>query len=289
MTYAPPPAFPAPTPRSNGLAIAALVVGIAAFVFGLVPFLGILIAITGIVLAAIALGRPGSKVMPGVGLVLSGIATLANIAVIVAIFVFVPTLSESPNSDSDDFPISEEESDDESETPELTLATTTTPCFSFDAPAEFITNQSTADDELCLATREGWGEMDDDGTITYTGVGAVWDQVLVEPIRVESTNTWVPDGELDTMVDYLEANYFPQLGEIITLRETMTLDGVEANLTRIDSPAESTVTKATLVVKSEQPYETANGPVQFFLITFVIDDERGDLIIDALVDSWQWN
>lgn len=269
---------PAPPQRATGLALAALSVGIGAFVLGLVPFLGIVIALVGIMLGIIALVRPGAKLLPGIGIALSSIAALANIVAIIAVVALLPGLLDN-GEPSPGVPIDADK---------LDLATTDTPCFSFDAPTEFIPNQSSAQDDLCFATREGWGEMNDDGTITYTGVGAIWDQVLVEPVRVESTDAWVPDGELDSMVDYLEENYFPQLGDVISLREPVTLDGREANLTRLESTAESTVTKATLVVKSPEPYNTANGDVQFFLVTFVIDDERGEKIIDALVDSWRW-
>lgn len=290
MTYVQPPtAPPVATNTASGLAIAALAVGIAAFVLGLVPFLGLLLGLVGVVLGIIALGKPGRKVLPGIGLALSGVAALSNIAAIVVLFIVINLAPSSIDNFEEGFEEGFESGLDDSLSSQLDLSSSTTPCFSFETPREFIPNQSSAADEACYATREGWGEMGADGTITYTGVGAIWDQVLVEPIRVDSTDTWVPDGELDSMVDYLESNYFPQLGEVITLRESVTLDGEEANLTRLNSDAESTVTKATLVVKSPEPYSTANGDVQFFLITFVIDDERGDEIIDALVDSWRWH
>ena len=302
MTYAPPPtdqyAPPPAGPKASGLAVGALIVGIGAFVFGLVPFFGILIAITGIILGALALRKPGPKTLAVIGLILSIVAAIANIIAIVITVALLPAYFNDRDTGSNDYDYSvsdddeeeaEEDVEEEETADELFLSSSTTPCFSFDAPQEFIANQSPDKDALCFGTRQGWGELDDDGTIIYTGVGDIWDQVLVEPIRVVTSDTYAPDGELDTFVDYLDANYFPDLGEVISLHEEVTLDGVEANLTRIDSPAETTVTKATIAVKAEQPYETANGPVQFFLITFVIDDERGDEIIDALVDSWEWN
>jgi len=274
------PLPPPPAARASSIAIAALVVGIAAFVLGLVPVLGILIALAGIILGILAMTKPGAKVLPVIGMVLSGIAVLANIGAI----IFVLTLAPSALPSDYQSPTAS----DDSESVELSLSESSTPCFSFDAPEEFIPNQSSDDDALCFATREGWGERSDDGTITYTGVGAVWDQVLVEPVRVTTSDTMAPDGEVDTMVDYLETNYFPDLGEIISLREPVTLDGQVGNITYLDSSAETTVTKATIVVKSPEPYDTANGPVQFFLVTFVIDDDRGDEIIDAAVSSWSW-
>lgn len=278
------PLPPPPAARNSSIAIAALVVGIAAFVLGLVPVLGILIALTGIILGIIAMTKPGAKVLPVIGIVLSGIAVLANIAAI----IFVLSLAPSALPSDYQSPTQSDEADAETEPSELSLSESSTPCFSFDAPEEFIPNQSSDEDALCFATREGWGERGDDGTINYTGVGAVWDQVLVEPVRVTTSDTMAPDGEVDTMVDYLETNYFPDLGEIISLREPVTLDGQVGNMTYLDSSAETTVTKATIVVKSPEPYDTANGPVQFFLVTFVIDDDRGDEIIDAAVSSWSW-
>lgn len=274
------PLPPPPAARASSIAIAALVVGIAAFVLGLVPVLGILIALAGIILGILAMTKPGAKVLPVIGMVLSGIAVLANIGAIIFVLTLAPSALpsdyQSPTASDDSEPV------------ELSLSESSTPCFSFDAPEEFISNQSSDDDALCFATREGWGELGEDGTITYTGVGAVWDQVLVEPVRVTTSDTMAPDGDVDTMVDYLETNYFPDLGEIISLREPVTLDGQVGNITYLDSSAETTVTKATIVVKSPEPYDTANGPVQFFLVTFVIDDDRGDEIIDAAVSSWSW-
>lgn len=274
------PLPPPPAARASSIAIAALVVGIAAFVLGLVPVLGILIALAGIILGILAMTKPGAKVLPVIGMVLSGIAVLANIGAIIFVLTLAPSALpsdyQSPTASDDSEPV------------ELSLSESSTPCFSFDAPEEFIPNQSSDDDALCFATREGWGELGEDGTISYTGVGAVWDQVLVEPVRVTTSDTMAPDGDVDTMVDYLETNYFPDLGEIISLREPVTLDGQVGNITYLDSSAETTVTKATIVVKSPEPYDTANGPVQFFLVTFVIDDDRGDEIIDTAVSSWSW-
>lgn len=291
MTFTQPAPTVPPTSSTSGIAVAALVVGIAAFVFGLVPVFGLLVALAGLVVGIIALSKGGPKLMPGIGIALSAVAALANVVMMVVVFILIPasvgTVIDDALENAEEYAY-EEEDDSAVESDELSLTPSETPCFTFEAPTEFISNQSADDDALCLATRQGWGELNDDGTITYTGVGAIWDQVLVEPVRVETSDTMAPDGELDTMVAYLETNYFPQLGEVISLTEPYELDGQPANLTRFDSPSETTVTKATLVVKSPEPYETANGPVQFFLITFVIDDERGDEIIDALVDSFTW-
>lgn len=280
MAYVHPPASPPIPAKASGPAVAALIVGIVAFLFGLVPFVGLLVATVGIVLGIVALGRPGTKAQPIIGLVLSGIAMLTSIVAIIVFFAFT-NLPSIWSSDGIQF-------DGQSNASQLTLTSVTTPCFTFEGPREFLNNQQSAEDELCFTTLQGWGELNADGTIAYSNVGLIWDKVIVEPLRVESTDTWAPDGELDSMVNYLETNYFPQSGEVISLREPITLDGQEANITRIDSAAETTETKATLVVKAPQPYDTANGPVQFFLITFVVVDERGDLIIDALVDSWRW-
>lgn len=74
-----PPAPAAPPNATNGIAIAALVVGIVAFLMGLVPGLGPLLAIAGIVLAILAFVKRAQPVwMPLVGVIGSGIALLAG-------------------------------------------------------------------------------------------------------------------------------------------------------------------------------------------------------------------
>jgi hypothetical protein len=231
----------------------------------------------------------GRRSLVVVALSLAGLAAAIGVIVVSAPAIHGLMNIASYRSDHSDEATTSTDDPDADKSTDLKLVTFSTPCFSFDIPEEFIDNQSDVGDQACWAKRQGWGEMDASGTVTYTGFGSIWDQVLVEPILTEQSSTWASDGKVRTLVAYLETAYFPQLGEIISLEEPFTLDGVPANLTRFDSAAAHTQTKATLVVKAPSPYRTPNGDVQFFLITFVVVDERGDEIIDALVDSWRWN
>lgn len=78
-----PPTNPQPT---NGLAIAAMVIGIVAFLLGWVPFLGFALGVTAIVLGIIGLKKSAGKGMSIAGLATGGLAVLLNL-VFVAIFL----------------------------------------------------------------------------------------------------------------------------------------------------------------------------------------------------------
>ncbi|MBC7943260.1 DUF4190 and DUF4352 domain-containing protein [Candidatus Saccharibacteria bacterium] len=98
QTNTPPAPQPAPvvppvavTPQnnpqtSNGLAIAAMVIGIVAFLLGWVPFLGFALGVTAIVLGIVGLKKSTGKGMSIAGLVTGGLAVLLNL-VFVAIFL----------------------------------------------------------------------------------------------------------------------------------------------------------------------------------------------------------
>lgn len=46
--------------------------------------------------------------------------------------------------------------------------------------------------------------------------------------------------------------------------------------------------KALLTVFAPDTFDTVNGAVQFVVISFVIPEDNGDEIIDALIGSWSW-
>ncbi len=75
-----PVAAPAPINPTNGLAIAALIVGIVAFISGWIAFWGILVGATAIVLGVLALKKPGNKAMSIIGIVGGGLAALVSLA-----------------------------------------------------------------------------------------------------------------------------------------------------------------------------------------------------------------
>ena len=262
---------PVPTPptRRGGIALAALIVGVSAFVTGWIPVLGLLLGIAGIILGILAVRKPGGKMFGRVGLIGSALAMLANVLVTSVIVISLVSSGIGTAILNDAQPI-------------------ITPCYSFNGPAGYINNQSVEKTEGCVTSLELWGEYDADGEINNTGVGSILGSVLVEPVPVASTDEWAPSGRLDDMVEFLNQSYFPDAGEVTSLREAVSLDGVEANLTRLTSTAEKTQTKAFLTVFAPNSYQSAGEPVRFFVISFVIPDHNGEEIIAAAVDSWRW-
>lgn len=88
---------PGHKPPSNGLGIAALIVGLVALLFGVIPFVGIVgivLGVVGVILGIIALARvrngaADNKGMSIAGLVLSALAILAGIISSVVLFFVV--------------------------------------------------------------------------------------------------------------------------------------------------------------------------------------------------------
>ena len=255
--------------RRDGIALSALIVGVGAFVTGWIPVLGLLMGIAGIVLGILAVRKPGGKTFGRVGLIGSALAVLANVLVTSVIVISLVNSGIGTAILSDAQPI-------------------ITPCYSFNGPAGYINNQSVEKTEGCVTSLELWGEYDAGGEINNTGVGSILGSVLVEPVPVASTDEWAPSGRLDDMVEFLNQGYFPDAGEVTSLREAVSLDGVEANLTRLTSTSEKTQTKAFLTVFAPNSYQSAGEPVKFFVISFVIPDDNGEEIIAAAMDSWRW-
>ncbi|TFD71537.1 hypothetical protein [Cryobacterium gelidum] len=258
-----------PPKRRGGIARAALIVGVSAFVTGWIPILGLLLGVAGIVLGILAVRKPGGKPFGRVGLIGSALAVLANVSVTSVIVISLVNSGIGTAILSDAQPI-------------------VTPCYSFNGPVGYINNQSAEKTEGCVTSLELRGEYDSNGEINNTGVGSILGSVLVEPVPVASTDAWAPSGRLDDMVDFLNRSYFPDAGEVTSLREAVSLDGVEANLTRLTSTAEKTQTKAFLTVFAPERYQSAGEPVRFFVISFVIPDDNGEEIIAAAADSWRW-
>ncbi len=64
-----------------------------------------------------------------------------------------------------------------------------TPCWSYEGPEAFVNNVSTEEEERCHGALELWGEVVD-GAVVPTGVGAVYGQVSVQPVRVATSEAW---------------------------------------------------------------------------------------------------
>ena len=96
-------------PQSNGLGIAALVVGIIAFLTGLIPWLGLVLASAAIALGIFALLRSQRKGFAITGLVLGGVAFLTGL--IVTIVFSLVASSPSSDSSADRAPVAVESSE----------------------------------------------------------------------------------------------------------------------------------------------------------------------------------
>jgi len=267
---------PTPPQAAGGLAIAALIVGIAAFLTGLIPGLGLVLGIVGVVLAILVLrGTRGRGLAVG-GLVGSIIAILSNIVMIVILIVVYPAAQQIVDE-------SEQLGD---EPAAITTQAIDTPCYSFEGPASYINDVNDAAIAACSTQLELWGELDEDGTFTNTGVGAIWGTVTVEPIRVSTSDAW-SDGTLDGTMEFLNADFIPSLGTVIS-DERGELGGQEANITVVDSTEEETTHKAAVVAYGPTAYPTENGEVQVVVISFTTVEDDGEEILQQLLDTWEW-
>lgn len=230
--------LPNPPKRRGGSARAALIVGIGAFVTGWIPVLGLLLGVTGIVLGILGMRKPGGKSFGLTGLIGSALAVLTNVLVTTVIVISLVSSGIGTAILTDAQPV-------------------ITPCYSFNGPAHYVNNQSASTTADCITSLELWGEYDSTGEINNTGAGSVLGSVLVEPVRISSTDQWASSGSLDDMVDFLNKGYFPDAGEVTNLKEAVLLDGVDANLTRLTSTAEKTRTKAFLTVFAPKTYQSA--------------------------------
>jgi len=290
MTYeqpaSPQPAPPQPQPwvdpnppkPAGGLAIAALIVGIAAFLFGLVPVFGLILGVVGVVLAILAFRSQRGRGLALGGLIGSILAILTNIVVIIILIVAATLAPDTATLDNETLP-------DEDPQP-VTSQAIDTPCYSFDGPASYINDIGDAEIEGCATKLELWGELAEDGTFTNTGVGAIWGTVTVEPIRVATSDEW-SDGTLDGTMEYLNGEFIPSLGTVITDERT-TLGGQEANITVVDSTEEETTHKAAIIAYGPDAYNAANGDVQLMVISFTTVEDDGEEILQQLLDTWEW-
>ncbi|GAB3595942.1 DUF4190 domain-containing protein [Microbacterium tumbae] len=300
--YGAPSAFagpPTPSTGAGGLAIAALIVGIAAFLTSLIPVLGLVLAVAGIVVGILAVRRARGRGLSITGLVLSGIALLTGIVVAVFWFLVLPFAAQSTAEQieqwSDEIessaPVDEDAGDaafDETEFSVVSGQLIETPCWSYDGPQHFTDNISADAVAACNGKLELWGESDAEGNVTPTGVGAIFGQIGVEPIRVSTAEGYAPGTDPVAVVDALEESYFAPQGEIESLHEEATLGGVPADVTRIDSDAELTETKAFITAYAPAPYDVEGEQVQLFIISIVTPYENGDELIQQVLDTWQW-
>lgn len=295
------PYAPAPAPSSGvgGMAIAALIVGILAALTGLVPVVGLVVAVVGVVLGIIAVRGRRGRGMSITGLVLSGIGLLTSIVVALVLFVFIPMAVVQADEDHQEWydeqgsSESTDDTDAASGFDEATYAAVSgqpieTPCWSYDGPEYFTNNISQDAVDACVGKLELWGEMDDDGNIVPTGVGAIFGQIGVEPVRVSTAEGYAPGTDPEAVVDALEDSYFAPQGTILSLHESAQLGGVDADITRIDSDAPDTQTKAFITVYAPSTYDIGGEQAQLFIISIVTPYGNGDQLIQQVLDTWEW-
>ena len=251
--------------RRDGIALAALIVGIAAFVTGWIPLVGLILGINGIVLGVLAMRRPAGKSFGLAGLIGSTLAGITN--VLMSMVIVVGLVSSGIGT--------------------VILAEgqlIVTPCYSFAGPGDYT--DSLGNTLGCMTVLELLGERDADGAIRNMGVGSVLGSVMVTPDAMTSTGARTRNGSLDDVVEFMNETYY--VGEVTSAKEAVSLDGVDANLTRLISSDENTRTKAYLTVLAPKPYVFAGEPVKFFLISFIIPQENGEEIIAAAIAAWRW-
>jgi hypothetical protein len=251
--------------RHGGIVLVALIVGIGAFVTGWIPILGLLLGITGIVLGIVAIRKPAGKSFGLAGLIASSLAVLTNLLVTIVIVIALVNSGIGTAILTEGQPV-------------------VTPCYSFAGPGDYT--NSLGNTRSCITALELLGERDADGAIHNTGVGSVLGSVMVTPDAMTITDSRTRNGSLDDVVEFLNETYFA--GEVSSPKEAVSLDGVDANLTRLISTDENIRTKAFLTVLAPKNYDVAGDPVKFFVISFIIPEDNGEEIIAAAIDSWRW-
>lgn len=291
------PGAPQPASPAGGIAIAALVVGIVAFVLGWVPILGLVIAVVGIILGIVTVRKPQRKGFGWAAIGLSALAALTSIATTIFFLVIPLSLIGSHDySSPEPTPYSTDGgSDGASESDVDTWSSVSgqlidTPCWSYDGPSYFVNNISTAETDACRGALELWGEWQDDGTFKLTGTGGTAGQIQVDPYSAANAEALAPGGDVDAVVDAIESTqqYFSQQGTIISLHEPTTLGGVPATITRVDSDAADTKTKAFITVLVPEAYEAGGDQLRLFIISVTTPYDNGDEQIEQVVDSWKW-
>jgi hypothetical protein len=288
---------PVPTPGVGGLAIAALIVSIVAFLSGWVPFVGLILAIVGLVLGILALRGPRGKGLGITAIILSALAALTGIIMLLVTFLVIPAAIESEvqrYTDSSELWTEEDEADlgesifDEALFSVVDGQFIETPCWSYDGPQYFTNNISADAVATCTGKLELWGEYDSERNFFPTGVGMIAGQIGVMPLSLEASDAYGPAGDLDAALEGLKEPFFSKQGGEAISEETITLDGVEARLTRYESDSTDTKTKAFITVFSPEPYAVADTQVQLFVISLVTPYSNGEDQLQQIIDSWDW-
>lgn len=73
------------------------------------------------------------------------------------------------------------------------------------------------------------------------------------------------------------------------MREAATLDGVPANITRVEGISSTTQTKVFISAFAPAPFAPGTETVQFFVIGIVTPYDNGDELIAQVIETWQWH
>lgn len=291
--------------QGGGLALAAFIVGIVAFLLGWLPILGAVIAVAGIVLGILAVRKPVRRWQGWVGIGLSALALLTSL-ILTVLFGLGGAIDDyqsgqDPYESGDSYDSGDAGDDDTAEDADVEVLdeevysvvsgqAIDTPCWSYDGPQYFVNNISSDDEALCIGKLQLWSDQqNENGVIVPTGVGSIMGQIGVEPVTSSYAASLSPGTDVDAMVDALKPVYFDDQGGTITsLHESITLDGVPANITRIDSDADHTQTKAFITAFAPAPYAVTDDPPQLFIISIVTPYSNGEEQIQQVIDSWKW-
>lgn len=113
-----PTSNPVPVNPTNGLAVAALVVGIVALISGWIPFWGFVVGVAAVVLGIIALKKPGGRGLAIAGLITGGLGALTGLLMVILFIIGLmgaATIADSANEISNSIQNSVKEADKESQ------------------------------------------------------------------------------------------------------------------------------------------------------------------------------
>lgn len=274
--YVPPAASTSP---GNGLAIAALIVAVFAFLIGWLPVIGAVVGLIGLVLGIIALRKRGGRGMSITAVILSSLAIVTSIALFVVGVMFGDEIQRAFENSTGANPTTG--------APAAALHPIETPCYEFQAPANFFSTVGAADIEDCFTQLELTGSVDEDGNFTSSLDGEIQSEVFGEVVPDDIVATWETQGDLDATVAFLETSYYAELGTSVGTTEDVQLGGVDAKVTRVADVTKGKKSTAVIAAFAPSSYPTTEGEGSLVVISFTTFDGDEKLLNDA-IESWEW-
>lgn len=274
--YVPPAASTSP---GNGLAIAALIVAVFAFLIGWLPVIGAVVGLIGLVLGIIALRKRGGRGMSITAVILSSLAVLTSVALFVVGVMFGDEIQRAFENSTGANPTTG--------APAAALHPIETPCYEFQAPANFFSTVGAADIEDCFTQLELTGSVDEEGNFTSSLDGEIQSEVFGEIVPDDIVATWETQGDLDATVAFLGTSYYAELGTSVGTTEDTQLGGVDAKITRVADVAKGKKSTAVIAAFAPSKYPTTEGEGSLVVISFTTFDGDEKLLNDA-IESWEW-